>query len=109
MWLINLLHNYQAELIDPALKGTLNVLKSCAKVSSIKRVVLTSSIAAVAYNGKPRTPDVVVDESWFSSPEFCRETKVIGGQIHQFCCFLFSNATIYSMPTAFFISLMFSS
>ncbi|KAI3461117.1 hypothetical protein Pfo_017780 [Paulownia fortunei] len=49
----------QAELIDPALKGTLNVLGSCAKTPSIKRVVLTSSIAAVAYDGKPRTPQVV--------------------------------------------------
>ncbi|CAN0901783.1 Phenylacetaldehyde reductase [Linum grandiflorum] len=59
----------QLELIDPALKGTLNVLNSCAKTPSIKRVVLTSSIAAVAYNGKPRTPDVVVDETWFSNPD----------------------------------------
>ncbi|CAN0901782.1 Phenylacetaldehyde reductase [Linum grandiflorum] len=56
--------------------GTLNVLNSCAKTPSIKRVVLTSSIAAVAYNGKPRTPDVVVDETWFSNPDFCRESKL---------------------------------
>ncbi|MCI06903.1 cinnamoyl-CoA reductase 1-like, partial [Trifolium medium] len=60
----------QAELIDPALKGTLNVLNSCAKSASLKRVVLTSSIAAVAYNGKPRTPDVVVDETWFTDADF---------------------------------------
>ncbi|XP_024972626.1 cinnamoyl-CoA reductase 1-like [Cynara cardunculus var. scolymus] len=66
----------QAELIDPAVKGTLNVLGSCAKTSSVKRVVLTSSIAAVAYNGKPRTPEVVVDESWFSDPDFCKEAKM---------------------------------
>lgn len=65
----------QVELLDPAVKGTLNVLNSCAKVPSIKRVVLTSSMAAVAYNGKPRTPEVVVDESWFSDPNLCRETK----------------------------------
>jgi len=66
----------QAELLDPAVKGTLNVLKSCANSPSLKRVVLTSSMAAVAYNGKPRTPDVVVDETWFSNPDFTREAKM---------------------------------
>ncbi|KAK9735964.1 hypothetical protein RND81_04G241700 [Saponaria officinalis] len=66
----------QAELLDPAVKGTLNVLNSCAKVPTIKRVVVTSSMAAVAYNGKPRTSDVVVDESWFSNPDLCRESKM---------------------------------
>ncbi|XP_042379253.1 phenylacetaldehyde reductase-like [Zingiber officinale] len=65
----------QAELIDPALKGTLNVLASCKKFS-IERVVVTSSMAAVAYNGKPRTPDVVVNERWFSSPGFCEQEKL---------------------------------
>ncbi|KAL3620357.1 hypothetical protein CASFOL_035269 [Castilleja foliolosa] len=65
----------QAELIDPALKGTLNVLQSCAKVPSIKRIVLTSSVAAVAFNGKPRTPEVVVDETWWSDPEICRNMQ----------------------------------
>ncbi|KAL8483622.1 hypothetical protein ACS0TY_026347 [Phlomoides rotata] len=65
----------QAELIDPALKGTLNVLGSCAKTPSVKRVVLTSSVAAVAYNSKPRTPDVVVDETWWSDPEFCKQMQ----------------------------------
>ncbi|GAB2277035.1 hypothetical protein Dimus_011743 [Dionaea muscipula] len=66
----------QAEMLDPAIKGTLNVLSSCAKFPSIKRVVLTSSVAAVAYNRRPRTPEVVVDESWFSDPEMCREMKL---------------------------------
>ncbi|KAL8545145.1 hypothetical protein ACS0TY_005366 [Phlomoides rotata] len=65
----------QVELIDPALKGTLNVLQSCAKTPSVKRVVLTSSIVAMFANGKPRTPDVIVDESWWSDPEFCRQAQ----------------------------------
>ncbi|KAI3449978.1 hypothetical protein Pfo_006643 [Paulownia fortunei] len=65
----------QAELIDPALKGTLNVLRSCAKTPSISRVVLTSSIVAVFANGKPRTPEVLVDETWWSDPEFCRQMQ----------------------------------
>lgn len=64
-------------MIDPALKGTLNVLGSCAKTPSVKRIVLTSSVAAVAYNGKPRTPEVVVDETWWSDPEVCKQMQVI--------------------------------
>ncbi|CAI8617142.1 unnamed protein product [Vicia faba] len=66
----------QTQLIVPAVKGTLNVLKSCAKSASVKRVVLTSSIATALYNGKPRTPEVVVDETWFSNPEFLFENKI---------------------------------
>uniref|UniRef100_A0A1J3EA39 Cinnamoyl-CoA reductase 1 n=2 Tax=Noccaea caerulescens TaxID=107243 RepID=A0A1J3EA39_NOCCA len=66
----------QAELIEPAVKGTLNVLNSCAKASSVKRVVVTSSTAAVVYNGKPRTPDVTADETWFSDAEFCKASKL---------------------------------
>lgn len=37
----------QKELIDPALKGTENVLNTANEVGSIKRVVLTSSCAAI--------------------------------------------------------------
>ncbi|GMI66982.1 hypothetical protein like AT5G19440 [Hibiscus trionum] len=66
----------QAEIIDPAVKGTLNVLKSCAKVPSIKRVVLTASTSSVLYNGRPLTPDVVADETWFSDSRFCKENKL---------------------------------
>lgn len=67
---------FQTELIEPALKGTLNVLGSCSKSSSVKRVVLTSSIAAVAFSPKPLTPEVVVDETWFSDPDFCKKNNV---------------------------------
>ncbi|KAJ8900272.1 hypothetical protein K2173_024912 [Erythroxylum novogranatense] len=69
-------NNPQADLVEPALKGTLNVLKSCAKAASIKRVIVTSSMAAVAFNGKAMTPDVVVDETWFSDPSFCESQKL---------------------------------
>ncbi|KAL4317876.1 hypothetical protein GQ457_18G005150 [Hibiscus cannabinus] len=80
LWLDVLLETFpillQAELIDPAVKGTQNVLNSCAKTPSVKRVVLTSSIAAVAYGRKPRTPDVVVDENWFSDPDYLEGSKL---------------------------------
>eukprot|EP00261_Vitis_vinifera_P026195 XP_010659458.1 PREDICTED: cinnamoyl-CoA reductase 1 [Vitis vinifera] len=68
--------NPQAELIDPALKGTINVLRSCAKFPSVKRVVVTSSMAAVVFTGKPLTSEVLIDESWFSDPVLCKESKL---------------------------------
>ncbi|CAI0455564.1 unnamed protein product [Linum tenue] len=81
-WLVKLLLqrgytvNATAEMIDPAVKGTLNVLKSCAKYPSVKRMVLTSSVASVVYTGKPVDQDSVADETWLSDPEFCKEHKL---------------------------------
>ncbi|GMN26251.1 hypothetical protein TIFTF001_001238 [Ficus carica] len=67
----------EAELLEPALKGTLNVLKSCAKSPSVRLVVLTSSAAAVLINGKPLTPDVVgVFRLWLFVPR----VVVVGGR-----------------------------
>jgi len=39
--------NPQTDLVDPAVNGTTNVLKSCAKAPEVERVVLTSSMAAI--------------------------------------------------------------
>ncbi|KAF3437337.1 hypothetical protein FNV43_RR20090 [Rhamnella rubrinervis] len=64
----------QVELIDPAVKGTLNVLRSCIKVPSVKRVVVTSSMASVASTGA-LTPNVIVDETWLVDPVVCEESK----------------------------------
>lgn len=64
----------KAELLDSAVSGTLNVLRSCKK-ASVRRVVITSSMASVIVNGKPRTPDVIVDETWFSLPELCKKNQ----------------------------------
>eukprot|EP01010_Urceolus_cornutus_P000585 NODE_1104_length_1104_cov_8.383886_g845_i0.p1 GENE.NODE_1104_length_1104_cov_8.383886_g845_i0~~NODE_1104_length_1104_cov_8.383886_g845_i0.p1 ORF type:complete len:348 (-),score=116.47 NODE_1104_length_1104_cov_8.383886_g845_i0:59-1048(-) len=37
----------QKEFVDPAVKGTTSVLAACSKAKSVKRLVLTSSIAAM--------------------------------------------------------------
>lgn len=66
----------QKELIDPAVIGTINVLESCKKASSIKRVVITSSTAAVVFNNNPVDPDVKIDETWFSDINICKEKEV---------------------------------
>uniref|UniRef100_A0AAU2B5J3 Cinnamyl alcohol dehydrogenase CAD2 n=1 Tax=Conocephalum conicum TaxID=41839 RepID=A0AAU2B5J3_CONCI len=65
----------EVQLLSPAIKGTLSVLESAEKAKSVKRVVLTSSTASVGYNYNKKTPDTVVDESWWSDPEFCKEIK----------------------------------
>lgn len=65
----------QAELIDPAVKGTLNVRKSC-KRSLVNRVVLTSSIAAIIAR-EPFLNGIndVVDETTFSDPKFVKRKR----------------------------------
>ncbi len=60
----------QKELIDPALNGTRNVLNQAKKTESVKRVVLTSSCAAVYgdNNDIHNTPDQkFTEEVWNTS------------------------------------------
>ena len=65
----------QVELIAPAVTGTLNVLKACCE-AKVKRVVVVSSVAAVAMI--PNWPKgKVKDENCWSDKEYCRTTEVI--------------------------------
>ncbi len=72
---IESLCTWQAEVIDPAVNGTLNVLASCAKAQT-KKVVLTSSISAIIFTNK-RNSMGGIDESLWSDLDFCRENKVL--------------------------------
>ncbi|MBU1240910.1 NAD-dependent epimerase/dehydratase family protein [Myxococcota bacterium] len=49
---INKVRDPQKDLVDPALKGTQNVLASVNSTQSVKRVVLTSSCAAIIGDNK---------------------------------------------------------
>ena len=61
-------------MIEPAVKGTLNVLKACVE-AKVKRVVVVSALAALMMN--PSWPkDQVIDETCWSDKEYCRTTKV---------------------------------
>ncbi|KAL5707288.1 cinnamoyl-CoA reductase [Ranunculus cassubicifolius] len=63
----------EADFLEPAVTGTLNVLKACSEMS-VKRVVVVSSIAAVGMN--PNWPkDQAMDESCWSDKEYCKEDK----------------------------------
>src|ERR1700760_4284201 len=61
--------DFEKHFIEPAVKGTLNVLTASQKTSSVKRVVITSSVVAIIpwkdftsgvsttiFNEKSRTP-----------------------------------------------------
>ncbi|TXG51857.1 hypothetical protein EZV62_021026 [Acer yangbiense] len=67
------LPNPEVEVIEPAVKGTFNVMKACHE-AKVKRVVVVSSIAAVVMN--PNWPEgQVMDETCWSDKEYCRTTK----------------------------------
>ncbi|CAL5402858.1 unnamed protein product [Camellia sinensis] len=53
----------RANVIEPAINGTLNLLKSCLKTPSVKRVVFTSSISTMTAKDSPGKWRSVVDES----------------------------------------------
>jgi len=61
------LKNAQKELIEPALEGTRNVLDSVNATESVKRVVLTSSIAAIygdAIDIRTTEKGIFTEEQW---------------------------------------------
>nr|GMC89159.1 cinnamoyl-CoA reductase 1-like [Ipomoea batatas] len=65
----------KAGVVDPAVKGTLNVLGSCVRTPSVKRVVVTSSTASVLIKRDPITPMTVIDETWYTDKEFAEEAE----------------------------------
>uniref|UniRef100_A0A0A9BZ66 NAD-dependent epimerase/dehydratase domain-containing protein n=1 Tax=Arundo donax TaxID=35708 RepID=A0A0A9BZ66_ARUDO len=64
----------ESEVLDPAVKGTSNVLKICSTMK-VQKVVVMSSNAAVTLN--PNWPqDTLKDESCWSDKKFCKENEV---------------------------------
>lgn len=55
-------------MIQPAIQGTLHVLRACTKAQTVKRVILTSSAAAVSVN-KLTDTDLVMDEECWTDVE----------------------------------------
>ncbi len=54
--------NPQTDLVDPAVNGTETVLESCIKSGNVKRVIFTSSIAAIT--DEPDSNKVFTEKDW---------------------------------------------
>ncbi|CAH1447627.1 unnamed protein product [Lactuca virosa] len=67
--------NPREEILKPAVDGTLNVLRSCKKNPSLRRVVFTSSSSTVRVKDK-FDPEKPVDESSWSSVEICEKYQI---------------------------------
>jgi len=61
------------ELIIPARDGALRVLKA-ARAAGVKRVVMTSSMAAVAYGWGDKRPALLTEEHWSNSDNLADNT-----------------------------------
>lgn len=70
--------NPKEEILKPAIEGTLNVLRSCKKNPSLKRVVLTSSSSTVRARDDLDTNNnnVALDESSWSCELLCERLEV---------------------------------
>ncbi|KAE9596063.1 hypothetical protein Lal_00031099 [Lupinus albus] len=69
--IVDQVHDPQKELLDPAINGTMNVLKA-AKEAGVQRVVVTSSISAITPS--PSWPsDVVKTEDCWTDVEYCKQ------------------------------------
>ena len=68
--------NPQKDLIDPALNGTENVFKTVQKTDSVKRVVLTSSCAAIYGDGKDTLdyPNQTMTEDLWNTTSSLKQT-----------------------------------
>ncbi|KAG0475381.1 hypothetical protein HPP92_015067 [Vanilla planifolia] len=72
--IVDRVNDPERQLLDPAVKGTINVLRA-ARDSGVRRVVVTSSISAIIPN--PAWPaDVVKDESCWTDLEYCRQNEI---------------------------------
>ncbi|KAL3677880.1 hypothetical protein R1sor_020836 [Riccia sorocarpa] len=69
-------HDPQASLIEPTVKGILNVLRACAKSSTVKRVVMTSSCSAIRYDYPQNEENKILDETCWTNLDYCKENQM---------------------------------
>ncbi|CAN0870729.1 Tetraketide alpha-pyrone reductase 2 [Linum grandiflorum] len=74
--LYDLSNGCRATLIDPCIKGTLNVLTSCSKSKTVKRVVLTSSCSSIRYRYDAHQVSPLNESHW-TDLDYCKSYNVL--------------------------------
>ncbi|XP_047320638.1 cinnamoyl-CoA reductase 1-like [Impatiens glandulifera] len=67
--------NPEVEIVEIAVKGTLNVLKASKESANVKRVLFVSSVAAACVSSTLAEGGYDIDETCWSDKEFCRKTN----------------------------------
>ncbi|KAF5811753.1 putative (3R)-2'-hydroxyisoflavanone reductase [Helianthus annuus] len=67
-------------LTEKTVKGALGILQACVDSKTVKKVVYTSSISAIMFNGKKHT-EVIGEESW-SDIDFINSRMEFGAWYH---------------------------
>ncbi|KAG7545998.1 NAD(P)-binding domain superfamily [Arabidopsis suecica] len=75
---VNLESYVQSKVIDPAIKGVRNVLGSCLKSKSVKRVVFTSSISTLTAKDENERMRSFVDETCKAHVDHVLRTQASG-------------------------------
>jgi len=65
----------QNEVIKPAIRGVIDIMKACLKAKSVRRLVFTSSAITthITHQQKP-----IYDETCWTDVELCRRVKMTG-------------------------------
>eukprot|EP00253_Pinus_taeda_P027024 PITA_27024 len=67
----------ERDIINPAISGTLNVLRGCSKAKTVKRVVVTSSACTASIN-KSEEQNQCIDETCWTDVDFLLTNKPPG-------------------------------
>ncbi|KAL8479945.1 hypothetical protein ACS0TY_026766 [Phlomoides rotata] len=80
----------KTEVIDPAVRGTVNVLKACLKTNTARRIVFTSSISTLTAKDTSGRWIPVVDESCQTPVDQVLKTKARGWLLTEEAAFKFA-------------------